>query len=437
MVWLHGGAFNEGASYGPVDLYDGSQLASRGSVCVVGVNYRLGVLGFLASKQFQGNQAIQDQRAALRFVRDNIAGFGGDPGSVTLWGQSAGAMSVAVHLVSPPSRGLFHRALIESNVAAFRYQSHEHQIKAFGANFVARTPCKSLEDVECLLSQEANQTIKWGAEAAGSVVAGIKGRILDGGHILSAFAMEWSPVVGGADLPGQPIDMIRQGNFSHVPLLIGTVQDEGATFIYAGVKKKIPELLWPTVMRLIFGLKAGEKVISFYKASGAGKAWHDLRDSLSYVVTDYWFKCSNERIASSFSAAGLPVFLYRYDHVLSFPKVFHEYGLPDVCANRTCHASELFFVFNNYGNFTPTPQELEMSRSMGSYWTAFAHSSDPNSAASSRLTWPAFNTTARLNMRIAEAFAVESTSAGQAGPGVLPGQAGVCAFYDEHVGYDH
>ena len=97
--WIYGGAFNEGMNYGPLDVYEGSELAARGGICVVAPNYRLGVLGFLVTDETPGNQAIKDQRAALLWARDNIASFGGDPDRITIGGQSAGAMSVLVHLV--------------------------------------------------------------------------------------------------------------------------------------------------------------------------------------------------------------------------------------------------------------------------------------------------------------------------------------------------
>jgi len=437
MVWLHGGAFNEGMSYGPLDLYNGARLASKGSVCVVGVNYRLGVLGFLVAKGIRGNQGLQDQRAALRFVRDNIDKFGGMPDSVTLWGQSAGAMSVAAHLVMPKSEGLFHRAIMESNVAAFRYQKEEDQMEAFGKSFLKRTPCRGLDDLECLRAQPANETIRWGAEAAGSAAAGVWARILDGGHLLSAFAMEWGPVIDGVELTSEPLMLFSNGNFSKVPVLLGTVQDEGATFIYSGIKSKKSELLWPAAMRAIFGLRDGGKILDFY--GNAAKEWHDLRDSLSYVLTDYWFKCSTERIAGSFASRGLSTFLYRYDHVLTFPQIFTEYGLPAICANRTCHASEVPFIFNNFANFTPSPAELIMSDSMISYWTEFAHNSNPNTHPSTETLphWPHFNSTTRVNLRIGIPIEAESTEKGQSGPGVIPGLRGVCDFFDTEVGYNH
>lgn len=434
MFWLHGGAFNEGMSYGPVNLYDGSRLAAGQAVCVVSANYRLGVLGFLVNSEQAGNQGILDQRAALRFVRDNIAAFGGNPHAVTLWGQSAGAMSVAVHLVSPPSAGLFHRAIMESNVASFRYQRAANQRLAFGDHFARLTPCKDLKALACLRALPANETIHWGEKAAGSARNGVWARVLDGGHILDAFAMEWSPVIDGEELPDDPLQLAIQGKIgAKVPVLLGTVQDEGATFVYAGIKRKLPELLWPTTMRGIFGMEAGEKVIQFYRP--ARKTWHDLRDSLSYVITDYWFKCSTARLAAAFSAAGLDAFLYRYDHVLSFPQIFTEYGLPAICANRTCHASEVPFVFQNYANFTPTPPEIGLSGTMVAYWSAFARTGDPNTAQT-EVVWPVFNTSARHNLRIGIPIGVESTKQGQTGPGVIPGLAGVCAMYDQ-VGYTH
>lgn len=118
-----------------------------------------------------GNQAIKDQRAALHFTRENIAAFGGDPHLVTLWGQSAGAMSVAVHLVSPLSAGLFHRAILESNVAAFQYQQAKVQQETFGHKFSKLAGCERLSNLSCLRNLTAKDAIRLGEQASGRQIS--------------------------------------------------------------------------------------------------------------------------------------------------------------------------------------------------------------------------------------------------------------------------
>ena len=246
--------------------------------------------------------------------------------------------------------------------------------------------------------------------------------------------MQWAPVVDGDDLPGQPLELFATGKFTPVPMLVGTVQDEGVTFIYDGVNSRIPELLFPTVMKGIFGT-SGANVTSFYKPAAAAADWRDVRDSLSYVLTDYWFKCASERIAKAAAAALQPVFVYRFDHVLSFPEIFPQQGLPAICENRTCHASEVPFIFHQFANYTPNAAEMQMSSTMMAWWTGFVRTGDVNAnPAVAAPHWPLFNGTERLNMRLGIDMGVESTKTGQAG--ALPTN-GVCDLFDDVIGYQH
>lgn len=439
MFWIFGGAFDEGFNAGPLNLYDGAEMASQGRVCVVATNYRLGVLGFaVLGETASGNQAIQDQRAAMVWTRDNIAAFGGDPGSVTIWGESAGAMSVSVHLVSPASQGLFHRAVMESNVASFRYTTADHQALTFGAEFTKLTNC-SQGDLKCLRGLSPRDVIVLGEKAAGSVRGAIVDRILEGGHIEDALAMQWSPVIDehGDDLPGLPLEQMTAGKWSPVPVLLGSNQDEGATFVYAGIKSKLPDMLGPVMIDAIFG-KDGKKVWAFY--SDVAKSWYDTRDLLSYVLTDYWFKCSAYRIAALTAAAGLKAFVYRFSHVVSFSEVFTQFGIPTICENRTCHMTEIPFVYDNTAlNFTFTEAEKDLSAAMLRYWTSFARNGDPNDfSVSDGVTWPSYNDTKRINLKLSTPIVTESTTSGQhtMTPGTVPAISprGVCEFFDS-IGY--
>lgn len=273
-------------------------------------------------------------------------------------------------------------------------------------------------------------------------------RILEGGDVEDAFAMQWSPVIDkvGGELPGQPLTLVADGKGARVPLLLGTNQDEAATFVYAGVSVKLPELLFRPTMDAIFSSKAS-LVNDFYAT--ASKSWHDTRDSLSYVLTDYWFKCSAQHMAGAYAAAGLQTFVYRFQHLVSFAALFPTYGLPVVCETRTCHAAEVPFVFGNTANYSFAASEIPLSEQMIAYWTAFARTGDVNSreqtgvsrggADRSTMHWPPFNRTARLNMRLAVATdrygqGVESTTTGQ--PGTAPNTSGVCEFFDQQVGYN-
>ena len=139
MFFIHGGGFNEGFNAGPFKMYDGSYVAVTGNVVVVTVNYRLGAFGFLVTDKLNGNLGLMDQRLAMHWVQQNIHVFGGDPKQITIWGESAGAMSVGVHLVSPKSRGLFTKAIMQSPVAIL-YEEKKNA-RLYGADFCKIIGC--------------------------------------------------------------------------------------------------------------------------------------------------------------------------------------------------------------------------------------------------------------------------------------------------------
>jgi carboxylesterase type B len=440
FFWIYGGAFDEGMNWGPVNLYYGLEIAHRGGVCVVAPNYRLGVLGYLVTDEHKGNQGIQDQRAAMQWTQQNIANFGGDPSKVTIVGQSAGAMSVSIHLVSPASAGLFRAAIMMSNVAAFRYQDASAQKVTFGTKFASLAGCGSVANISCLRGLSADQAVTLGEKASSAVGEAIIDRILAGGYVEDAFAMQWAPVVDEDELPAQPLKLFATQAFHKVPVLLGTAQDEGATFIYAGVKFPLPESLYPLLMDAIF-LEDATKVIAYY--ANVSSAWKDARDSLSYVLTDFWFKCSSSSIALAVRKAGMDAWVYRFDHVYSdgLKSIFEQFGLPAVCATRVCHASDVPFVFHNFANFTPSADEVDLSDQMLAYWTNFVKHGNVNGDASAQgargpslMPWPVFDESTRLDMRLHIPTEVESTLTGQ--PGALP-TLGVCRFFDSQVGYDH
>lgn len=429
MFFIHGGSYEEGSNKGAFELYEGSNMASTNQVCVVSTNYRLGAFGFLVTEEQVGNQGILDQRMALEWVRDNIHNFGGDEHSVTIWGESAGAMSVFMHMVSPGSKGLFHRAIQESNPAGFRYQKHTSQHATFAKKFSELVNCTQ-DDMACLRALPVENVLKAGSDAVSDARTVIIDRIMEGGFLEDAIALNWAPVVDGVVIPDQPLDIVASGKFNVVPLLIGTNQDEAATFVYAGLDDPLPESLYPVAMQAVFGKDGGKQVLDFY--SEVSSTWTDFRDSLSYVMTDFWFKCATEYIAANVVKNGGHAYVYRFDHVLSFPELFPAYGLPVVCENRTCHATELPFVFDNKANFTFTSDEDAMAEDFLKYWGAFGRSGHVNQGGGATVYWDSFNTTSRRNMRMAVPRSMESTKSGQTGTLVTK----ECDFFDQ-IGYNH
>ncbi|MGR7003497.1 carboxylesterase/lipase family protein [Yinghuangia aomiensis] len=221
LVWLHGGAFVTGSGRDPV--FDGERLAVRRDVVVVTVNYRLGAFGFLhLAEAFgdryaaSGNLGLLDQAAALRWVRDNIAAFGGDAGNVTVFGQSAGAMSVTALMAMPSAKGLFHKAVVQSGNAALTTTPER-------AGAVARRILDSLgaDTPERLAGVPTAAVI--GAQEA--VTAELQG---------GGMALPFLPVVDGDVLPESPLDAVRAGAAAGIPLIVGATAEESRLFLLAG-----------------------------------------------------------------------------------------------------------------------------------------------------------------------------------------------------------
>jgi len=236
FFFIHGGAFIEGWNDGPEHLYEGGRFSQLQNILIFEPNYRLEALGFLthAAMGVEGNFGIQDQRFALKWVVQNARAFGGDPSKITLGGQSAGAMSVGVHMSSPPSKGLFQQAIMESNVGGFKYKTQAEQ-KSVVESFVGHAGCKSGRTVDktslnCLRSLSSAQIRSATLATKNDLFANIKSAAKEAGHILDVL-LTWTPTVNTTDLPMQVLDTVREGKADAVPLLAGTNEDEGFTFL--------------------------------------------------------------------------------------------------------------------------------------------------------------------------------------------------------------
>ena len=271
MVWFHGGAYFVGS--GAIPLFNGEALARQG-VVIVTVNYRLGRLGFLAHPEltaesgFSGNYGLLDQIAALRWVQNNIAAFGGDPGCVTMFGQSVGSSSVAILMASPLAKGLFHRAIGQSGALGRpdlrkaptaatrsrrwrrRNEAAERFARALGAASIAEMRAKSAQEIQLLLRH------------GGKADHPPPNKVDDG-----TFDTHW-PIVDGHLLPDSPYNLFAQGRQNDVPLLLGTVDNEGATM------PSIPTL---AALREDTRAKHGDKVGKVLSALSGARRWRSGR----------------------------------------------------------------------------------------------------------------------------------------------------------------
>ena len=379
MVWIHGGGFINGSSSTP--WYDGTALAQRGDVVVVSLNYRLGALGFLwlgdldDRYRSSGVNGLLDQAAALAWVRDNIAAFGGDPDNVTIFGESAGAMSVSTLLALPAARGLFHKAIAQSGAA------HNTFTPAMGAamteQFMERL---GVTDLDGLLNASADEI----AAAATKVEA----KLYDdpsglGGPTGIALAMAFQPVVDGTHLPESPLVAAAQGRAMDVPFLTGTNLDEWNLFaLMSPGGLDDPKLL--DRLERIFG--DGHPVRAAYSADRPDATPDDLWNA---VLTDATFRIPAIRLVEARAAATSETWQYLFTWATpAFGGVV-----------KSCHALEIPFVFgvlDNHGAelFLGGPVDDGMralSESMQDAWLAFARHGDPG--------WEAWNPTDRPTQR--------------------------------------
>jgi para-nitrobenzyl esterase len=374
MVWLHGGGWTMGSANSP--MYDGAALARRGDVVVVGVNHRLGALGYLYLGEVggeelaaSGSSGVLDLVAALEWVRDNIAAFGGDPGNVTIFGESGGGAKVSVLLGTPAAAGLFHRAIVQSG-PMLRGVGRE---KAAGTT---RAVLAALEvsTVEELRTVPADQLVKAQTKVLGGPLGGF-----GTGHALA-------PVVDGLGLPAHPFDPEAAPIAASVPLLIGTTRDEMTLFTAAipGLSMLTEEVL-PGVATMMNGEDCGE-LLEVYRRTRPGST---PPERLNALMTDK-FRVGSIRLAERKMAGGdAGVFMYRFD--FTTPVLDGRLGSP--------HALELAFVFDNLDKTRfhgGRPEAPALAERVSEAWLAFARTGDPNHPGLP--AWPAYDTGRRATM---------------------------------------
>jgi para-nitrobenzyl esterase len=369
MLWFHGGGNTTGSTADLVPLgvgglfYNGRTLAESRGVIVVSTNYRLNIFGFLShpalaaedpTTPYSGNQALLDQNAALKWVRDNIAAFGGDPHNVTIFGESAGSFDVCYHVASPVSRGLFEQAISESGGCTTRRttlaeadQQTEALIDAVG--------CRDAADVLACLRELPVSTLLDHSDPFG-------------------------PIVDGRFLPDQPRTLYDAGDIAHVPYILGSNSDEGTLFLL-GTKPVQTEEEYRAVLASRFGSRADE-IAAAYPAAD----FVTPNDALARVVGDSGLVCPTYDSARRAAAAGSPVHLYNF----SWPVLADV--LPFLGAT---HGAEIAFVFGSVP--APTADDQAVAAAMQGYWSRFAGTGDPNGDGA--LEWPLYDdaTDQRIN----------------------------------------
>jgi para-nitrobenzyl esterase len=365
FFWIHGGALSGGSSREA--LYDGRKLAARG-VIVVSINYRLGVLGWLAHpglsaespQHVSGNYGLLDQIAALKWVRANIAAFGGDPANVTIAGESAGGLSVMYLLGSPPARGLFAKAISESG---YMISMQELKHSVFGAPS----------------GEAVGQMLSAGLQAPD--IADLRG--IDAQALTdSAAKLGFAPfgLVDGGVLPEQMVSSFETGKQAHVPLLVGFNQGEIRSLMVLAPKPPGTAAEYEATIRDRYGDLA-DNFLKLYPAA-------TYKESIIATTRDMLYGWTAERMARNQTATGQPAYLYLWDH---------GYPAADDAGLHAFHASELPFVFGNLDrtppHWPPIPDasgEHALSDAMADYWASFVKTGKP--VAGNGPAWPAYGT---------------------------------------------
>ncbi len=389
LVWIHGGAFGSGA--GSLPWYSGERFAANGDVVAVSINYRLGALGFLCLPGVSnGNLGLLDQVAALRFVRDNIAAFGGDPDNVTVVGQSAGASSIAMLMTMPAARGLFRRAILQSTPFGRMTRKLEdaHRI---GRRLLEVLGLKPEQTAELKTLPTAKFV------AAQGELARLEKKFAD------AMAPFW-PVIDGDVLPTQVASALKSDAGADVDVMIGTTREEMAAFYC--IDKEIERATAAAVEGVFAAVfKSGHREhyeeIRRMRASGSNGAL------LGDLMSDAMFRIGSLRMAEWRADQGRPAYVYQFDW--QSPAGF-----------EACHCLEIPFVFNNFSNWIDSPmlegantaETAGLADAMHKAWIAFARTGRPDHA---RLpAWPPYRREDRMTMRFDSVIGPVSDLAGLA-----------------------
>jgi para-nitrobenzyl esterase len=372
MVWIHGGAFANGT--GAIPTYDGSHFARDGVICVT-INYRLGVDGFLFLGQGSANLGLLDQIAALSWVKENIAAFGGNPDNVTIFGQSAGGMSVGSLLSMPRARGLFRRAIAQSGAGHHAISSTSAQrITAYLAErlgvapeveAIAKVPSERLIAAQLALSADVFEhpdPARWGEVAAN--------------------LMPFEPVIDGDILPERPIDRIAAGAGAEIDVMVGATTGEERLFLVPnGAINAINEDILTGAVAM-YGLPVA-RTLETYRATRPNASAGEVYEA---ILTDWFFRIPAIRLAEAHVRNNGRTYMYEF--AWQSPAFDGQLG--------SCHALEIPFVFDTLAvegmevllGDAPPQQTADV---MHAAWVRFATSGDPG--------WAQYDLNQRLTMQ--------------------------------------
>jgi para-nitrobenzyl esterase len=378
MVWIHGGGNinNSSGEGGDADpLFNGQPYVEQADVVFVSLNYRLGALGFMAHPALtaedangsSGNNALLDQIAALEWVRDNIAHFGGDPNRVMVFGQSAGAVDICALMTSPLAAGLFHRALMSSGACGAQPLA---QREVSGAALASSLGCNSGDVPSCLRALPAADFVN------------AQPGTLEMVNPLGMEVLAFGPTVDGYIVPKDPLQALSDGDQNDVELVIGSNSMEASL----AVEPIVTLNEYQQIVYDHWGQADGDLVLQMYDPQG----FPTPRRALIALCTDTTWTCPVRRAARA-AAASQSSSVYRY---------FFTHALNNVAVQGlgAFHALDVYFTFQHTQAMTYTldPSEIGLSQDMLGYWSRFAVSGDPNGGGA--VAWPSYEPTSDLHL---------------------------------------
>jgi para-nitrobenzyl esterase len=377
LFWIFGGGYTSGSSQ-EMPSYDGESLAKTGDVVVVSINHRLNALGFLDLSAYgekykhSANLGILDIRTALEWVKSNIENFGGDPGNVTIFGQSGGGAKINTLMSMPSVKGLFHKAINESGAYSLNIPDKEtsQAIAAAVLNELHLEPSQA----------DSLQRIPFATlvEAGKNALRSVETKMNAAGKTFPPLGLRWGPSIDGEDIPYQPLSKESLEVSKDVPLMIGTVKNEFTSFIYGGLNKA-PLAKITEVIKQQQGAKADAYIAAVKKAWPKDTLPSDLID------VDVIFRPGAVEQANAKSAVpgGAPVYMYLF--TWQSPVMDGKY--------KAVHTMEIPFVFNNIQRCEEitggNKDAYTLADKVSKAWINFARNGNPNHKGLPQ--WPAYN----------------------------------------------
>lgn len=391
LVWIHGGAFVFGEGLQTDRGTAGDILAQRYGMVVVSMNYRLGNFGFFTSPSIgaNGNQGFEDQQLALRWVRDNIGAFGGDASNVTIVGESAGGISVCLHLVAPGSQGLYRRAVSESGLCDSLLPTRA-EAEMSGTDVVRSLGCDAAPDLGACMRGKTMPEVRSAGALGGNVFA----------TLLASTRASW-PSIDGTVLPAQFRERVAAGSVADVPMIFGWNRDEGTLFV------ALAELGGTMIQESTHGMVLDSLAMqsgvsrSAIEAQYPRSRYSDVRLAIAEPLGHFALACPSRRAARLLAERGRTVYTYRFD----FPDA--AFQLPPDWALGAFHSAEIQFIFGRsarVGNPRFNAEQTTLHQSMSGYWARFVATGDPNGA--SAVPWMPRTTAAERSLVIDRTFAM-------------------------------